>query len=119
MHDASGASQDNCNMPCAGNPTQVCGDGNRVQIYEDASWSDTTAADLIAALKKLNATISQASDVVEKYNRDIQALQDYRASQGLKVKRQDGDPGEYIMLQDILHDDDSIQVVRSAWSRCY
>ncbi|KAK3985703.1 hypothetical protein QBC44DRAFT_362053 [Cladorrhinum sp. PSN332] len=37
---SSVAAADQCNMPCGGNPLDICGGGNHINIYENATWTE-------------------------------------------------------------------------------
>ena len=100
-------------MTCAGNSAELCGDGNRIQVYEDSTWIDPTAADLAAVLQLYNETLAQVLDAVSKYKSDIAALQaEEGKSQGSKVRRQSQRPSETIELQRITQDYQQLQVVQ-------
>jgi hypothetical protein len=98
-------------MPCAGNNAELCGDGNRIQVYEDSTWIDPTAADLAAILQLYNETLAQVLDAVSKYKSDIAVLQaEQEQSQDSKVRRQL--QTETIELQEITQDYQHLQVVQ-------
>ncbi|PMD65309.1 uncharacterized protein K444DRAFT_177152 [Hyaloscypha bicolor E] len=46
-----------CNLPCPGDPKEVCGGVSRVMVYQDTIWDITTISELQAALFSFNSTI--------------------------------------------------------------
>jgi WSC domain len=64
-------SQAGCNMPCAGNASELCGSNNHAQVYQDSSWFSPTAAQLVSALKDYNSSLTQAFSVIDQYESDI------------------------------------------------
>lgn len=51
---SAGSGQTGCSMACAGDKTQTCGGGNRMQIYKDANWQQKLYT--IQAYNKWNFT---------------------------------------------------------------
>lgn len=116
MHSSTGASQDNCNQPCAGNNAEECGQGNRVQIYEDSTWFDPTAAELAIVLQEYNNTLVEASEALSAYQSHIEALQTLEGqSKKSKVRRQS--QTETILLQEIRSDSQSLNRVQQLLGR--
>ncbi|RFU32891.1 hypothetical protein B7463_g3468, partial [Scytalidium lignicola] len=74
VHNGTAAPQDNCNQVCAGNPAELCGDTNRIQIYQDSAWFDPVADDLANALQQYNQSLTQAQKDIDTYNKDINDL---------------------------------------------
>lgn len=97
-------STEDCKMPCDGNSAEVCGDGNRLLVYQDSTWTDPTKDDLLNALRQYNDSLTQAANAIRKYHDDIQALKDTLAGHdpGNKHKRQS--QTEIIELQEITRD---------------
>jgi hypothetical protein len=62
-------------MACAGNPSELCGGGNRVQVYQDITWVVPTASQLVTALQQYNDTLAQAKDDVSNYHQDMMQYQ--------------------------------------------
>jgi hypothetical protein len=103
MHGAIAAPQDNCNQLCAGSNAEECGQSNRIQIYEDSTWLDPTAADLAIVLQEYNTTLAEAADALSTYQSHIEALQALGGqSTKSKVRRQS--QAETILLQEIRSD---------------
>jgi len=75
-------------MPCAGNSAEVCGDGNRVLVYTDRSWSDPTAADMLAAMQRFNATLAEAPAAITEYKQALELLQAISASNPTRKRQQ-------------------------------
>ncbi|KAH7395411.1 hypothetical protein BKA64DRAFT_577524, partial [Cadophora sp. MPI-SDFR-AT-0126] len=73
---------------CAGNPSETCGNGNRIQIYKDNTWFSPTTQQLIDELTKYNATLSSARSAVQKFHDDLQKYQ----NDGGPSKRRKRDP---------------------------
>jgi predicted Fe-S protein YdhL (DUF1289 family) len=88
MHSDASASQGDCNQACDGDSTEICGGGNRIQIYEDTTWVLPTPQEVVDALTQFNSTVSQAQAAIAQYQSDLQKFQtDTAASSGSKVKR--------------------------------
>ena len=75
LHDASQGADDDCNMACAGNRAELCGGGNRIQVYQDATWINPTADDLAAFLQQYHDILAQSKLAIDKYTQDIKNLQ--------------------------------------------
>lgn len=103
-NDPRQASQDECKMSCAGNPAEICGDGNHVQVYQDSAWVDPTKDDLIKALNQYNDSLTQAANAITKYRNDIQALKDTLTKEGRGPKAKRQEQAETIELQEIRRD---------------
>ncbi|PVH72962.1 hypothetical protein DL98DRAFT_608767 [Cadophora sp. DSE1049] len=88
LHGAATAPQSDCSQACAGNPSETCGNGNRMQIYKDSTWFSPTTQQLIDELTKYNATLSSARSVVQKFHDDLQKYQ----NDGGPSKRKKRDP---------------------------
>jgi hypothetical protein len=92
-------------MVCAGDSSELCGDSNRIQVYEDSTWTNPTAADLVAIIQQYNNTVAQAVAAVAQYKSDITALQATEAqSPGSKVRRRSLTETETIEMQEIRND---------------
>ncbi|KAJ0417535.1 hypothetical protein BJY00DRAFT_303404 [Aspergillus carlsbadensis] len=88
IHDGSQEPDGDCNMACAGDSSESCGGGNRIQIYEDSTWKDPTIDELIAAIRSYNSTVEQAREVISTYYEHLGTLQDLmQSSSATKVKR--------------------------------
>ncbi|KAH8887187.1 subtilisin-like protein [Thozetella sp. PMI_491] len=88
--NAEASNQADCNQPCDGNPSQICGAGNRIQLYLDTEWSLLERPELASlmqqyadALAELRALIKQWQDLVLRYQ-DLLNQQ-----QAAKFKRDD------------------------------
>lgn len=75
LHDAVASSDVDCNQPCIGNGAEVCGAGNRIEIYQDTTWTLPNQQQLVDALNKYNQTIASALDAITKYRSDLQKYQ--------------------------------------------
>lgn len=89
LHGAQQAPDRDCAMPCAGNAHEICGDGNRVLVYEDQSWADPSLDQLIAAVAAYNATIAQIQGLTQQYH---DALAEWAAAQNTSQRRRATDP---------------------------
>jgi len=58
-------SLEQCDMPCDGNPRQICGGGNRILVYENSDWKISTRKELAAALENYMELTGQLSDAVD------------------------------------------------------
>lgn len=74
-----------CNYPCDGAPTEICGGGNRILIYQDAEWVLLTNAEYAAELQELQALLQQLQTLVAKWHQDLQAY--YKAIQTAAQKK--------------------------------
>jgi hypothetical protein len=59
LHGENQFPDSDCSQACAGDGKQACGEAGRIQIYEDAAWSNPTLAELIAAVEQYNATMEE------------------------------------------------------------
>lgn len=75
LHDAQASQQADCNEACNGDPTELCGGELRTQVYQDSTWFDPNAAQLIAALQEYNDTIAQFLDTVGQYDSSVKQWQ--------------------------------------------
>lgn len=75
LHGVSSASKSDCNEACAGNAQEVCGAGNRIQIYQDSTWFNPTTTDLANFLQEYTQSLTQAQAAIAAYHADILALQ--------------------------------------------
>ncbi|KAL7940247.1 hypothetical protein V8C42DRAFT_338118 [Trichoderma barbatum] len=86
LHNVTPAPSGDCNQRCAGNQTEYCGAGNRIQIYADSSWSFPSQEDVTNALLAFNSTLYDVVIAINVYRSDLQQLKTYQ-SQSLKAKR--------------------------------
>lgn len=75
MHSATASIPENCNQPCAGEATELCGAGNRIEVYKDSSWVFPQEAQLKAALLQWNASLADALQAADDIRDALQALQ--------------------------------------------
>ncbi|KAK1989374.1 WSC domain-containing protein [Colletotrichum cereale] len=54
-----------CNMKCAGNPYQYCGDGNRLELYKIGSSSSTLATTATTTSSTTSSTVGKPSSHAE------------------------------------------------------
>jgi hypothetical protein len=111
---AKSASASDCSTPCAGNSTELCGGGNRIDVYQDLSWFIPSIPQLITATEELNATLFQLQQEINAYEQDIsEALSQGKASSS---KRQTGgvfDPLQITLPQQmkIQNDEEEIKAL--------
>ncbi|KAK3897906.1 hypothetical protein C8A05DRAFT_38513 [Staphylotrichum tortipilum] len=53
-----------CDMPCAGDQSQICGGGNLITVYDDPTWSDPTPEELAQALVALVYALDDLLDAL-------------------------------------------------------
>jgi hypothetical protein len=116
MHGAIGAPQGDCNQPCAGNPAEECGQGNRIQIYQDSTWFDPTVAELAIILQVYNTTLAQAVAALSTYESHIEALQAL-GSQAKKGKVRRDLPPQSFLLKQISSDSRTLRTVQQNLGR--
>lgn len=87
LHSTTKASDGDCNSVCAGAKTELCGGGNRVQVYEDTTWSDPTLDQLTAVLVQYNTTLFQLTTLTNQYQQVMQQWADQEKNGGAKKKR--------------------------------
>ncbi|RAK78058.1 WSC domain-containing protein [Aspergillus fijiensis CBS 313.89] len=97
LHGPDQYATGDCNTPCAGNPTELCGDGGRIQVYEDASWSSPTLAELADAVQQYNATVADARQVIADYKAHMDELAAYLSSTSTTRKRDAATLNEFEM----------------------
>ncbi|CRK21747.1 hypothetical protein BN1708_013200, partial [Verticillium longisporum] len=85
LHDAEGAPQRDCNKVCAGDAKQLCGDGNRIQVYQDETWFMPTIQQLVEDLKAYNETLKEARSAVAQYKEDLEEYQKNRQERERKI----------------------------------
>ncbi|KAH6690268.1 hypothetical protein BKA61DRAFT_715740 [Leptodontidium sp. MPI-SDFR-AT-0119] len=90
------AGQADCSVPCSGDPTQICGNGNRLQVYEDTSWSNPVVSEVIAALQAYTDKLAEVVEAFSLYKTCLLALQ---SVQGQKVRKRQNIKRESIELQ--------------------
>lgn len=122
LHGASTAPQSDCSQACAGNPSELCGNGNRLQLYQDATWYIPTVQELISELTNYNATLSVGRLAVQRYHDDMQQYQNELGSaSGSKSKRVDGPltPALRSILENLHGDFSMLKVIQASIStRC-
>ncbi|CAG7916266.1 unnamed protein product [Penicillium olsonii] len=84
MHGQDKYPDSDCKTPCAGNPAEICGDGGRIQIYEDPTWSDPTAEELADAVRQYASAVDDVRSAMVDYRASLSDLADYVSS---KTKR--------------------------------
>ncbi|KAH7329732.1 peptidase S8/S53 domain-containing protein [Stachybotrys elegans] len=62
--DSQKANDGDCNQACAGDPTEVCGQGNRITIYQDSSFDSPTVEDVQKALQDFQDAFAAAQDAI-------------------------------------------------------
>jgi hypothetical protein len=62
-------------MLCSGNGAELCGSGNRIQVYQDSTWSIPTTVELLAALESYTEVLSYITNNISQYNSDVAGLQ--------------------------------------------
>ncbi|KAK4226037.1 hypothetical protein QBC38DRAFT_529662 [Podospora fimiseda] len=80
LRGAEDAPQRDCNMACAGNSQQLCGSGNRIQVYEDKTWKDPTKDEMNKLIRDYYEIMVESGEIL----REMEALlEEY---QGLQVE---------------------------------
>ncbi|KAL4868867.1 hypothetical protein BDV12DRAFT_196846 [Aspergillus spectabilis] len=88
LHGSDQFPDSDCNMICAGNPSELCGDSGRIQVYEDSTWSDPTVEELAEAVRQYSATVEEVRSALADYRRIMADLEEYLSSTSAsKVKR--------------------------------
>ncbi len=91
LHGASTAPESDCSQVCAGDPSELCGNGNRLQLYQDTTCFSPTTQQLIDELNQYNATLASARSAIQTLHNDMQQYQnDGGSSSGSKPKRAGG-----------------------------
>ncbi|KAG4436972.1 hypothetical protein IFR05_007542 [Cadophora sp. M221] len=85
-------------VPCSGDPTQICGNGNRLQVYEDTTWSNPVVSEVIAALQAYTDKLAEVVEAISLYKTCLLALQ---SVQGQKVRKRQKIKGESIELKNL------------------
>jgi hypothetical protein len=67
-------------MVCAGNPGETCGDGGRIQVYKDSTWSSPTLAELLAAVQQYSDVVEAVRSTINEYYTVMEDLQNYLSS---------------------------------------
>ncbi len=68
LHSPSQAPDRDCYMVCSGNSSEICGAGNRVQVYQDQSWTAPSLAALITAAQAYNETMLLYRNLMQNYS---------------------------------------------------
>jgi len=87
MHGGSKAPDSECHTTCTGNSTELCGGGNRIQIYKDSTWTDPTFAQLADAIEQYNASLAAARATISDYRNNIDTLQTLLGQSNKKSRR--------------------------------
>lgn len=91
MHGATTASSSDCDQVCAGNSLELCGNGNRIQIFQDTSWYVPSTRQLIDALNDYDSALSSARSAMQTYHDHLQQYKNDGGSiSGSKSKRDSG-----------------------------
>ncbi|KAL5364976.1 hypothetical protein BJX96DRAFT_179434 [Aspergillus floccosus] len=101
LHGPDQFPDSDCSQACAGDGTQACGAGGRIQVYEDLTWRNPTLDELIAAVERYNATMEQVRQVIASYQGHINELQDLLQSQPSAVgkRKRQQQPFENIEME--------------------
>ena len=87
MHGGSKAPDSECHITCTGNSTELCGGGDRIQIYKDSTWTDPTFAQLADAIEQYNASLAAARATISDYRNNIDTLQTLLGPSNKKSRR--------------------------------
>ncbi|KAH7323511.1 hypothetical protein BKA65DRAFT_540182 [Rhexocercosporidium sp. MPI-PUGE-AT-0058] len=98
IHNPATTGQADCSVPCSGDPTQICGNGNRLQVYEDTTWSNPVVSEVIAALQAYTDKLAEVVEAISLYKTCLLALQ---SVQGQKVRKRQSIKRESIELQNL------------------
>src|SRR4051812_881492 len=74
-----------CNTLCNGNPTEICGGGNRLLIYQDSAWVLLSDIQYAAALQEFRDLLIQLQTAVATWHQDLKAY--YAAIQAAAQKK--------------------------------
>jgi hypothetical protein len=88
MHGGFKAPGSECSTPCTGNSTELCGGGDRIQIYKDSTWTDPTFVQLADAIEQYNASLAEGRAIISDYRNNIDTLQTLLGQSGKKSRRQ-------------------------------
>lgn len=80
LHTSDKASDGDCSQVCAGNQGEFCGNGNRVQVYQDSTWSDPTVQELTDVLLQYNSSLLELRQLSGQYQNLIQQWSDQQNS---------------------------------------
>ncbi|KAF7117583.1 hypothetical protein CNMCM5793_006635 [Aspergillus hiratsukae] len=75
LHSDDKFPDSDCNQPCAGDPTEFCGSGGRIQIFEDETWYNPTKAQLAAAVQSYIDSMTEALQGIQDYQNEMTHLQ--------------------------------------------
>jgi hypothetical protein len=57
--------------PCAGDSTEICGNVNRIDVYQDVLWFIPSIQDRINAIIQLNTIIIELQQEITEYQTDV------------------------------------------------
>lgn len=100
-------SSSECNLPCSGDAGQLCGQGNRMQVYADGTWYSPIAAELAAALKDYSKAIEDVKEAIKTYESHIKKL---KALQGRRSSKRQS-PTEVIYMQ-VMGDQEALETAQ-------
>ncbi|KAJ5152966.1 uncharacterized protein N7482_009444 [Penicillium canariense] len=109
LHGPDQFPDSDCNIVCAGDPSELCGDAGRIQVYEDSTWSSPTLQELVDAVRQYNATVEEARSAIVAYQSHMKDLEDFLSSASI-VKRS-GSLESFRM--EILNDDTVLKQVQA------
>ncbi|KAL1849441.1 hypothetical protein VTK73DRAFT_9873 [Phialemonium thermophilum] len=72
--------QSDCSKVCGGDAGELCGNGNRMQLYVDSTWFQPSQDQVVGALKEYNSSLAQVWDAIGQYQGALQAFQSDVAS---------------------------------------
>ncbi|KAL1835142.1 hypothetical protein VTK73DRAFT_6171 [Phialemonium thermophilum] len=67
--------QSDCGKPCGGNAGELCGSGNRMQLYVDGSWFLPSVDQVVASLKQYNSTLDDVWTAINLFQGVLQKFQ--------------------------------------------
>ncbi|KAH8810884.1 hypothetical protein F5884DRAFT_897418 [Xylogone sp. PMI_703] len=76
--------QDGCKMACAGDATELCGDGFQILTYQDQDWINPTTQDLVNALDEYVSAVQVLRSRVNDWQT---AVNNFNAASSKKLKR--------------------------------
>ena len=62
-----------CNTFCNGDPTEICGGGNRLLIYQDSAWVLLSDIQYAAALQEFRDFLQELQTAVAKWHQNLKA----------------------------------------------
>ena len=107
------ANPSDCSQPCAGNPLELCGNGNRMIMYRDPTWVVPTRPDLGGQVQEYLELLAELQQLIQQWNDLIQQAIAQQNSGSTKVRRQ----ANAELLAQIATARGAILSLRARWSQ--